>query len=55
MLADMVVGEAGTAEVLFLLAAIIAFIEVVFDYAGSRTINFLAIAVTLISIAFFIL
>jgi len=40
MLADMVVGEAGTAEVLFLLAAIIAF---------------LAIAVTLISIAFFIL
>jgi hypothetical protein len=55
MLADIVAGETGAADVLFLLAAIAAGLEVIFDFAGSRTLNFLALAVTLISVAFLLL
>jgi hypothetical protein len=55
MLADIVTGQTATADVLFLLAAIAAGLEVIFDFAGSRTINFMAIALTLISVAFLLL
>lgn len=55
MLADIISGETGVADVLFLIAAIVAGLEVVFDFAGSRTVNFLAIAVCLISVAFLLL
>jgi hypothetical protein len=55
MLADIVTGETAAADVLFLLAAIAGGLEVIFDFAGSRTLNFLALAVTLLSIAFLLL
>ena len=55
MLADIASGNTGTADVLFLIAAIAAGVEVAFDFAGSRTVNFLAIAVCLLSLGFLFL
>jgi hypothetical protein len=55
MFADITSGNLGAADVLFLIAAIVAALEVIFDYAGSKTVNFLAIAVTLLAVAFLLL
>lgn len=55
MLADIVSGKTGAADVLFLIGAIAAGLEVIFDLAGSRTVNFLAVAVCLIAVGFLLL
>ena len=55
MLADIASGNLGAADVLFLIAAIVAAVEVIFDFASSRKVNFLAIAVALIAVAFLLL
>ncbi len=55
MLADMVVGSSSTAEVLFLIAAIAAAIEVIIALVNARGINFLAVAVCLIAVGFVLL
>jgi hypothetical protein len=55
MLADMVIGKTGPAEVLFLIAAIAAGIEVILGLLSAKGINFLAVAVCLIAVAFVLL
>jgi hypothetical protein len=55
MLADIVTGETGVADFLFLLAACSAGIYFVLDLLAAKGLNLLALAVCLISVAFLLL